>query len=251
MNTFNFQRFMRLCCNDVLWLAKPLLRATLAMMVVGLLIGLTNSGGQQDVYIVLFPIVLLGAGLVFASLSFSDMHHPLQRFHYLTLPCSNLERFVSRYLLSAPLFYLYAVAAYFVFDFILRLLIRKFAEIAPPVFDPLNPMILDFTLAFFLTHALVFTGAIHFRSYTLVKTVLSGALIAVGLALLQLLSVKVFYWDYFPAFLSLEAERDFRLSTPPWLAEPLVIYSVLAAAWVWVMYIAFQCLKDHEVQDAL
>ena len=94
--------------------------ATLALAGLGLIAYLTNlepqAAAKPALYAVLFPIVLIGGGLVFTSTIFADLHHPLQRFHFLTLPCSNLERFISRYLLSAPLYYLYVLVLYAVFD---------------------------------------------------------------------------------------------------------------------------------------
>ena len=62
--------------------------------------------------------MLIVGGLICTSTIFADLHHPLQRFHYLTLPCSNLERFLSRYLLSAPLYYLYVLVAYAILDWV-------------------------------------------------------------------------------------------------------------------------------------
>src|SRR5688572_7721339 len=116
MSSFSWPRFQRVFANDLLQQWRKIWIGTLALAGSGLVAYLTNVDPQAAVrptlYEALFPTALLGGGLIFASTIFADLHHPLRRFHYLTLPCSNLERFLSRYLLTGPIFYLYVLAAY-------------------------------------------------------------------------------------------------------------------------------------------
>jgi len=120
VNHFSWPRFVLLLRNDVLEQWRKIWIATLALAGVGLLVYILNveprAAVKPAIYAGLFPYVLIAGGLIFTSLIFADLHHPLQRFRFLTLPCSNLERFLSRYLLSAPLFYLYVLATYAAFD---------------------------------------------------------------------------------------------------------------------------------------
>ena len=126
MNQFSSPRFLRLIQNDVLRVARPVIFGTLALLGLTVLIYLANfeTGRTSDppLYNVLFSIYLLGGGLVFTSLAFQDMHHPLERYQYLMLPCTNVERFLSRYLLTGPLLLIYIVVAFSAMDWIANLL---------------------------------------------------------------------------------------------------------------------------------
>ena len=107
MNAFSIARFQRLLQNDALRMLRPVLYCTLAFLGLTVLLHatLTEAGttAQPSISIVVFGIYLLGGGLLLTSLAFHDMHHPLEGQRYLMLPCSNLERFLSRYLLTGPL----------------------------------------------------------------------------------------------------------------------------------------------------
>jgi hypothetical protein len=251
MSNFDWPRFERVFCNDLLQQWKRIWIATLALAGTGLIAYLTNVDPQAAVrpalYALLFPVVLIGGGLIFTSTIFSDLHHPLQRFHYLTLPCSSLERFLSRYLLSAPLYYLHVLVAYAVFDRLAAAIAGVMMDKSAAAFAPFEPRMLQLTLAYFGLHALMFGGAIYFRSHALIKTMLCAALIGFGLVLAQLAAVRIFFWDYFPTLWPVETTAPIRLFVLP---QP-----VQAGAWIllclWGLFIAYRCLREHEVQREL
>jgi hypothetical protein len=251
MNRFHWPRFLNLLRNDLLQQWKKIWIATLALAGLGLIAYLTNvdpgSPQKPELYAVLFPIVLIGGGLIFTSTIFADLHHPLQRFQYLTLPCSNLERFVSRYLLSAPLYFLYVLIVYAAFDWVAALLAQGLMGKSAEAFAPFEPRMRELMLVYFQLHALMFGGAIYFRSHAAVKTVLSVVLIGFGLLLVELVAVRIFYWDHFATLLTLKPELPVVLFTVDPLAK-IVTGFVLT---VWVLLVAYRCLREHEVQGGL
>ena len=248
MSRFDGSRFRRLFCNDLLQQWKKIWIATLAVVGLGLVAYLTNLNppnvAKPELYAVLFPIVLLVGGLIFTSTIFADLHHPLQRFQYLTLPCSNLERFLSRYLLSAPLYYLYVLVVYAVFDWVAALTAHALTGRSAAAFAPFEPRILLFTLDYFGLHALMFGGAIYFRSHALIKTWLSVVLIGFGLVAVQFLAVAILFWSYFTSLLPLKLTAPIRLVSVP--LPVIVVGAVLL--YLWVLFIAYVCLREHEVQ---
>jgi hypothetical protein len=242
---------MLLLRNDLQQQWKKIWIATLASAGVGLLVYLTNVDPRAAIrpamYEALFAIVLIGGGLIYTSAIFADLHHPLQRFHFLTLPCSNLERFLSRYLLSAPLYYLYVLVTYAIFDWTAAQIAETTVGAKAAPFAPFDPWILKSTLIYFGMHALMFCGAIYFRSHALAKTVLSVALIALGMIAAHLVAVRVLYWNYFTTLLPTESGIPI-----PFLPIPRPLFAVVVAAlYLWVLYLAYQCLREHEVQREL
>jgi hypothetical protein len=250
MNTFNVSRFLRVIGNDLLQQWRKTWIATLAFAGIGLICYLTNTdphtAEQPAIYLVLFPAALLG-GLVLTSTIFADLHHPLQSAQYLTLPCSNLERFVSRYLLTGLIYYGYVLLVYAVFDWAAGQLALLIMEKRGLAFAPFSPRMRDVTLWYFGLHGLAFGGAIYFRSYTLIKTALSGVVVWLGLALLYFIAVRIVFWDHFTALLPSESDLRVELYQVP-LA---VMIAAAVVLYLWVLFIAYLCLREHEVQREL
>jgi hypothetical protein len=63
----------------------------------------------------------------------------------------------------------------------------------------------------------------------------------------QLAAVRILFWSYFTALWPVETTAPIRL-----FHLPLPVH---AAAWIllclWVLFIAYQCLREHEVQREL
>src|SRR5690606_14860576 len=98
VDTFNLQRFFHVLIGNLILLhARKIGFASLGLAGIGLICYAVNVSAEQgdngEVAMVMFGILLLGGGSIFTSMIYNDMHHPLERFQYLMLPCSNLERF--------------------------------------------------------------------------------------------------------------------------------------------------------------
>jgi hypothetical protein len=251
MSSFNTSRFVRVFSNDVLQLWRKIWIATLALAGVGLICYLTNVDPRAierpALYVVLYSSFLVGGGLVVTSTIFADMHHPLQSAQYLTLPCSNLERFLSRYLLTGPIYYLYVLIGYTVFDLAAALIADWMMGTRGARFAPFSAQMWDVTLFYFGVHALMFWGAIYFRSYTLIKTALAVVLMWAGLALVALISIRIAFWDHFTTLLPNETTTAINMYHVP---LPVVAAGCVLL-YLWVLYIAYQCLREHEVQREL
>jgi hypothetical protein len=162
--------------------------------------------------------------------------------YFLLLPRSNLERFLSRYVLSAPLFYAYVLVVYAVFDRVAALLTNAVRGTSAAPFVPFDPEMLQLTLAYFGLHALMFGGAIYFRSHALIKTLLCVVIIWFGLVLTQLVALRVFYWSYFNTLLPVES----ALPRPTFVPGPAFMVAAGSLLSVWLLFIAYQCLREQE-----
>jgi hypothetical protein len=248
---FSWPRFRRLLANDLLQQWKRTWIATLALAGVGLVAYLTNVDPGTEtapvVFMGLFPAVLILGGLILTSTIFADLHHPLQRFHYLTLPVSNLERFCSRYLLSGPLYCLYVMVAYVVFDWLAGAIAQATMGNRAAPFSLSDPRVTQLVLTYLGVHSVAFLGAIYFRSHQLVKSLLAFVLIGCALVVVQLAAVRVVFWEYFRGFMPVDTGD----TAPMFFVPPLVMGAIALALALWVLFIAYQCLREHEVQREL
>jgi hypothetical protein len=256
MNFFSRSRFQRLFLNDLMIYGKKVLIVSAGGFVVGLLVYFLSVSGTSvsstddgvlALYRWLFPIGLLLGGFVLTSMIFNDMHHPVERYFYLMQPVSNFERLLSRYLISGPLFYLYFVVAYFLFEVLARALSLYFMEKSAQFFEFNDLVVKLASHIFFAGHVVVLLGAIYFRSYSLIKTKL--ALTALGLACMVVLwfSMRLIFWDYFPSLFSLVPREEGPGTSFNPAAWPSYIYRATeVAVYVWVLFVAYAALKDHE-----
>jgi hypothetical protein len=259
MNQFSLKRLGSALGNDLLAHAKSIGYSTLGLFVVGLMIHMGNlkeANSDSKLFEIMFGLALV-PGLFFTCVIWSDMHHPLARFHYLMLPYSNLERFLSRYLLTAPLYWLYVLGAFTVFEVLANALSSALLGVTLPLIALDSPVVSIATLLFFSLHILAFAGAIRFRNYALARTALAVFLYPLALLPVAMVALPIIYWEYFDglqfredivlSFGSLEAVAE--QITPQQGEAILLALGTLACAWV--LYLAWLLLKDHEVHDGL
>lgn len=254
MSQFSLSRFTRVIRNDALRIAKPVLYGTLALLGLTVLLYLANfeAGQLTDPPLreALFGIFLLGTGLIFTSMGFQDMHHPLERYQYLMLPCSNIERFLSRYLLTGPLFILYVIVVFSGMDWLGNLLTGWWKGAQEPLFSPFSVSALVLIRVYLGVHVVMLTGAICFRSYALIKTALSLLLLLVGFGVTGFIAIRIFYWDSFKGF-GFGGNHPPEMQLAPFFAATWMNAIVLTGFTLWILYVAYRCLSTHEVQDEL
>jgi hypothetical protein len=259
---FNWQRFVRVFLNDLTLLqARRIGFATLGLVGIGLIAYLSNAseapGANQEVALVTFAILLIGGGQIFTSVIFNDMHHPLERFQYLMLPCSNLERFVSRYLITAPLYLVYAIVLFKVFEFVANFAIVALFDVpAVPVLDLGAERAQSVMVGYVATHVFVYAAAIWFRSYALIKLWATSSVLWIICGVLAFLAVRIFYWDSFISFFEMNPAGPYPNIDAQFMFDergtPTTWVKALFGAFlVWVMFLAYLGLKEHEVQDGL
>jgi hypothetical protein len=254
MSQFSLPRFTRVIQNDALRISRPLLFGTLALLGFTVLIYLTNftagDAPATPMNGMWFAIYLPVGGLVFTSASFQDMHHPLERYRYLMLPCSNLERFVSRYLLTGPLFVLYAVVAFSIIDWVGNLLTGWLIDARQPLFSPFSSQSWLMIRIYLGAHVFALIGAICFRSHALIRTALALLALFLGFAAVCYVAMRIFYWDAF-SWTHFEAVRSIRMMLFPFFAASWLNTAIGIGFALWILYVAYRCLRGHEVQDGL
>jgi hypothetical protein len=249
---FSTQRLQRAMLNDVLPLVKLAAWVTLIQLVITALLYLgydrERAGEDFPISQSIFAVYLLVVGLVLTSASFQDMHHPLERYRYLLLPISNFERYLSRYLLTGPLFVIFMIVAFTIMDWSGNLVTQWILETSEPLFNQFSKLTWWTVYVYLALHAIMFTGAICFRSYALVKTVLTTMLVCAGVPASVYLAMRIFYFDSF-SWTKLKATKDIDVLLAPEFAARWMNEAVIVLFIAWILYIAYRCLKEHEVQE--
>jgi hypothetical protein len=255
MNSFDFTRFRRLFANDVLRVSKIVLLASAALLCLTSIVYIANFEpgnvpAEPPVGVVLFAIYLLGFGLLLTSEIFRDMHHPLERYHYLMLPVSNLERFLSRYLLTGPLLVIYVLLAFMVMDWTGNLLAQWLKGASAPAFSLAQFPVTLLLRVYLFAHLIAFLGAICFRSMYLVKTILALVAVWLGMVIAAYLALRIFYFDAFE-WGSFGPVGSLRLSLVPLFEASWMNWTIALGMSCWLLYVGYRCLKAHEVQNGL
>jgi hypothetical protein len=255
MSNFSFPRFRRLLLNDVLRLARPVFLTALVLLAGTVVIYVSNIEPGRvpldpPLGTVFFGIYLIGMGLLLTSLIFRDMHHPLERYQYLMLPASNLERYASRYLLTGPLFVVCMLVAFSFMDWAGNQAADWLNEASAPLFSWMADSTLLLIRVYLAVHVIVFLGAICFRSMNLVRTALAVVGIILSMAAAGYLATRIFYFDAF-SWSSLRPVKSLPMTLLPLFEASWLNWSIGMAFLAWLLYVAYRCLKAHEVQNGL
>lgn len=254
MSRFSRSRFARVMLNDALRVARPVMYGTFALLGATVTIYLTRFGGARQtddpLYIGMYGFCLIGAGLLFTGVAFQDMHHPLQRYQYLMLPSSTLERLLSRYLLTGPLFVLCGTLAFMASDFVSNQMTAVWIGARQPLFSPLAEQVRMVAWGYIAAHMAVFIGAICFRTHALLKTILLLLLLLLSLVLVENLAERILFPEAF-SWTQFENVRPLPLQLQPWFAAAWMNVVLVICAFAWFLYIAWLCLRDHEVTDGV
>lgn len=139
-----------------------------------------------------FPAVFMG-GLIFTSLIFKELHHPLRSHAYLMLPASTAEKLTSYWLLSSVLYLLASIAALYVINFVLAA--TGYFILGTPFFvvNLFTASAMKFYGTYIFFHSLFLLGAVTFRNLNFLKTIV---VFVTSIIVMGILSVVCMYLVY-------------------------------------------------------
>lgn len=203
MNThliFNPARAWQLLSNDFQINYKRILIGAGALFGILLLIGFVfgSDGGSNapDFHYSLFPFSFIAIGLVLTSFSFREMNSPHERQFYLSLPATNLEKFLVRWFEMVVLYPLFYIVLYYIFSLIFNTLTARYFGSIYDAFQPFSINVYVFFRVFLIAHSIFFLGAIAFQKYNFFKT----AFFSFGLFILSVLIFVVLFRITFASF---------------------------------------------------
>jgi hypothetical protein len=145
---------------------------------------------------------------------------------------------------------LYALLAFAAADAIANLLVGWLNGASYPPFAPFSAEVWINVRIYFAVHALALTGAVCFRSVALVKSALFVMAWAIGLLAIGYVALRIFYFDFFP-LTSFHPDESLHLRLQPLFAASWMNWLVAVALVAWVLFVAYRCLRAHEVQDGI
>lgn len=163
------KRLSRLIVNDLKINSKVIFISIAAVFVFWTLLSL-GSGGVLS--LLLYSFALYVGGFVMTSRSFKELHNSEIAYHYLTLPCSNFERFLSKWIITS-VGYAIALLALFLFYNVLQIGIHYMLfSHGIPFINIFDPLLWHSIETYIILHSIVFLGAVVFKRYSLLKTAL-------------------------------------------------------------------------------
>ena len=264
--TFNFNRFILLLKAELLQgKRRPLIvgAAAFALMTF-LVISLPDkdTGGFEDheflnIYYIWYPIFLLLGGFIFTSFSFSELDEKTGAHHYLTLPASTLEKFVSKWFITSIGFAFAFTTAFWIATIIINMLSQAIYGATPYDFSPFNKIegfetqtTFLFVKIYLAVQTMYLVGAIMFRKYVVFKTPLASLAITLAFAFVMTIIARIVLWNWFDGWFdvgqmnmrpneTLENFFDGRFENLGWFC----LWFLLP---LWMLTIGFFKLKEKE-----
>ena len=192
---FNLKRLELFLRSDLAVRARSILTFTITTFVVLFLYNILSAEYMPGFHNVLYSLFLFGGGFFITSHVFSDLHDKTQGVVFLTLPASQFEKLLGRWLITAvgyALGLLLLFSILFIFTNLCKaIFIPSFRSIT--VFHINWQQILQSLKYYLLLQPVFLLGAIYFKKSALTKTILCWGLFALLLFFVKSLLVAVFF----------------------------------------------------------
>jgi hypothetical protein len=141
-------------------------------------------------------------------MKFTSMHNKEKGYSYLLLPASHLEKCISKILITTVGYTVLILAGYFLFSLIASGITVLFFGAAHGVFNPFTRQVWQYVGMFAVANSVVLFSASFFKKLSLLKLILSINGLALVLALVAALSVRLMFWKFFGGF-GLDVSSEF------------------------------------------
>ena len=139
-----------------------------------------------------FPLILI-CGLVITSQIFKDMRGTGNGSYYLTLPASQTEKILAKYLLSLVIFLIFAFIFCYLLVFTSRIVNTALFSHTHMMFFPFRDFYMFMCFYYFVFHGLFFLGALFFSSQAGLRTFLALVFLGAAFTLIASLSKTIFF----------------------------------------------------------
>lgn len=197
-NFFDPIRFGKLLKSDLVLKKSSIL--IVAMTIIGVLLFYNLISPYNilsvDYHPTGFIFLLFIGGILISSRGFKNLHDKTSNYFYLTLPCSNFEKFLAKLGLTSIIYALALLALYTLFYWALAAISL--------VFFHHNYFITTLFLAstwktiwtYIVIQSVFLLGSIYFKTLPLIKTILVTACMGIILFILLTSIMKIFFTGY-------------------------------------------------------
>lgn len=181
MSTDNFLSFKRLglLIRNELYLQKKQVLLLSGMIVILLILFSGVSTVSEDNYMTFLYI----GGFIMTSYAFGDLHNQRKAYFYLSLPCSSLERFLSKWLLTSVGYALGLLLLCYLYSLLSSLLVSTVFFGQHHAFDFFHMAQWKNIALYFVLQSVVLLGSAVFKRFALLKTGFTVGLFALTVAL--------------------------------------------------------------------
>ena len=197
---FDGRRFLLLLKNMLLSQSSPLLLYAGAFGGLLLLVTFLRSheNSASNFHDIFFRYLLFLGGFLLSSNAFNELDKQHSRMSWLLLPCSIFEKHIVKLLITSLVYAVASLLFYSLLSYTAEGIYYLVYEARHPFFDPFSQNILYSLGVYLVLQSFFFTGAIYFRRFVFIKTVLSLMTICFILFVLVMLTMRFFFMDSMP-----------------------------------------------------
>lgn len=143
-------------------------------------------------------------GVIISTLIFTEIHQPGKSFRFLTLPASNLEKFLSVWIITVPIFLTVVFIEINLIAYTVSGIGSLFGKETEVLDIISNHGFGDFCLHYLLIQPIFLLGGIYFKKNQIINTILTVLIVFIALALVITIYSSII-------FRSIELNEAFRL----------------------------------------
>lgn len=121
----------------------------------------------------LYAVLLFVGGFYITSLAFKDLHDDARSYAYLTLPCSNFEKFFNKLLVTSLGYVVALSAGYFLLSLVTNGIGWLLFNEHQTLFNPLATDALTYVRSYLVWQSLFLLGSAYFRKHVMSKIILT------------------------------------------------------------------------------
>lgn len=203
-----------------------------------------------------FGIILIGGGAFFTSIAYVPYGEKTSRLFYLNLPASTLEKFASKWFITAILYPLAIWLFYLVFSWVVNAVYMAYTGGTPftalPAFGYKTWL---FIRIYIVVQSLFLLGAVIFHRFAIFKTGFSLLLLGITLGLFTFICFRLIFPEVFDGLLSVgpyspnqvyEPSESFKTFVETRMEDILTYLFWIVPAPV-LLIIGYYKLKEKEV----
>lgn len=217
-NFFSFSRLVNMIIRHYVLSYKGLIIAFSAIVgvlaIIGALISFGQPGFNFEIFTGLFYFLMFTVGYIFTSTVFNEMHRPECSVYYLSLPSSNFEKLLTAWLASTLFYLLISFAAYHIAYVLASLFALAMFEVPFGLRSVLSAEFFKVSLVYSITQSIFFFGAVYFKGYNFLKTILSVFVLFLFWSVYQSLVGSVAFREIFLVALQYGNNVDDHIKAP-------------------------------------
>lgn len=253
-NFFSISRFVNMIKRHYVLTFKGLIIAFSAIVGVIAVVGTLSSFGRAsfhfEMFTGLFYFLIFTVGYILTSTIFHEMHRPERSVYYLTLPSSNFEKLLTGWLASTIFYLVMSLAAYYIAYVLASLFALAMFEVPFEIRSIFEADFFKVCLVYIITQSIFFFGAVYFKGYNFLKTILALFVLFLFWSAYQSLLGSVAFREVFFAVLT-HGDNVENVITAPGLEDytEKVLVPILKVGFYYVMPIFFLGLSYVRIKE--